>query len=366
MSMRRIVGRFARIEALESKQLLAGDVLVSVVGGNLVVQGDDLGNQIAITAGPEPGAYIVRGFDGTNVMQSPTPVESASPTSEVIVTGVTGGARIGLGNGDDRLVMADVGFRGGVFVRMGEGNDGVSIGMRPDPAPEIDALSVNGAPGAVRIGGPLSIGTGAGNDRIQIDHAAIAGELRVEAGEGEDVVRLGHPMPTNDENPTPTAAELTRPPETRDASLVAQGINIDLGTGRDEFFGDVVRAMNGFHVKGSEGEDALHLHHIWSGGPLVLDGGGGDSSDLVELDHVRAGTAVITTGAGGDHVKIVDSAFRVLGVVLGDGDDKLDLRGNAAQWAFFLGGEGTDTLHNLGGNRFGHRFVFGFETPPIV
>jgi hypothetical protein len=106
------------------------------------------------------------------------------------------------------------------------------------------------------------------------------------------------------------------------------------------------------------------LHDARVGGALALLGGDGDGGDNVDLVHVRAGTASVHTGAGNDHVRIVDSAFRVLGVGLGEGDDSLDLGGNKAVWAYLRGGEGIDTLHLLGGNRFVHRVVEGFEPLP--
>ena len=95
MAVSKFGRRRARIEALETRQLLAGDVMVGVVGGNLVVQGDELGNQVAITAGAEPGSYVVRGLDGTNIVQASGEAGEGPAVHEVVVTGVTRGARIG-------------------------------------------------------------------------------------------------------------------------------------------------------------------------------------------------------------------------------------------------------------------------------
>ena len=66
---------------------------MSVVEGRLIVEGDELGNQIAITAGPEPGSYAVHGLDGTNVILQPPPVDPAGgePMSTVVVHGVRRG-----------------------------------------------------------------------------------------------------------------------------------------------------------------------------------------------------------------------------------------------------------------------------------
>lgn len=348
--------RGTRIERLEARQLMAGDVFVNVVEGNLIVEGDAQGNQVAITAGPEPGSYLIRGLDGTNIVRPAA--EVSTPANEVVVKGVTGGARIALGAGDDRLVLANASFRGGVAIRMGEGNDGVAIGLRPT----VEAGSETPAPlpGSVRIGGPLSISTGEGNDRVHVDQVSIGGPLNIETGGGNDAVRLGHQSPPPVE--LVTDAEADAKPEVVPALRVMQAINVNLGVGNDEFNADAVKTDQGMNVNAGEGSDALRIDQLWSGGPLTLIGGPGDGADNIDLAHARAAMAFINTGAGNDHVRILDSAFRVLGIALEDGDDSLAVGNTQAEWAFALGGDGLDTLRNLGGNRFGHRFVRGFET----
>lgn len=357
MCRRKLSARGTRIERLESRQMMAGDVFVNVVDGNLIVEGDAEGNQVAITAGPEPGSYLVRGLDGTNVVRPAA--EVSTPVNEVVVKGVTGGARIALGAGDDRLVLANASFQGGVSIRMGEGNDGVAIGLRP--VVEAGSETPTPAPGSVRIGGPLNIGTGEGNDRVHVDQAGIGGPLNIETGGGNDAVRLGHQSPTTAEL-TADAVETDAKPEIAPALRVMRAIHINLGAGNDEFNADAVSAAQGMNVNAGEGSDALHLDHVWSSGPLTLIGGPGDGADTIELAHARAAVALINTGAGNDRVRILDSAFRVLGVALETGDDTLAVGNTKAEWAFALGGDGSDTLKNLGGNRFGHRFVRGFET----
>ena len=53
-----------RFEQLEHKRMLAGDVMVDVVDGVLVIEGDELGNQIAITSGANPGEWFLGQEDG--------------------------------------------------------------------------------------------------------------------------------------------------------------------------------------------------------------------------------------------------------------------------------------------------------------
>lgn len=356
MSAKKFRARGTRIERLEARQMMAGDVFVNVVEGNLIVEGDAQGNQVAITSGPEPGSYLVRGLDGTNIVRPAA--EVATPMNDVVVKGVTGGARIALGAGDDRLVLADASFRGGVSIRMGDGNDDVAIGLRPVAADSPETPMP--PPGSVRIGGPLSISTGDGNDRVHVDQAGIGGPLNIETGGGSDAVRLGHQSPPPVELAADTEADAK--PEIVPALRVMQGINVNLGAGDDEFNANAVKVDQGMNVNAGEGSDALHIDQLWSGGPLTLFGGPGDGADNIDLSHARAATAFINTGAGNDRVRILDSAFRVLGVALEAGDDTLAVGNTQAEWAFALGGEGVDTIRNLGGNRFGHRFVYGFET----
>lgn len=343
MSKRKFCARGARMERLEYRQMMAGDVLVNVVDGNLIVEGDAAANQVAITAGPEPGSYLVRGLDGTNIRRPAA--EVSPPLSETVVKGVTGSARIALGAGDDRLVLANVGFQGDVSIHMGEGNDGVAI-MPP--------------PGSVRIGGALNVSTGEGNDRVHIDQGSVGGPLNIETGGGNDAVRLGHRSPVVE--PTIalalTDSDATVPPALR----VMRGINVNLGSGNDEINADAVFAGNGVSVNAGEGSDAIRIDHLSSGSLLALSGGPGDDADKIEIAHARAGSALINTGGGNDHVRIVDSAFRVLGVLLDGGSDTLEIGRTKAEWVFALGGDGLDTLNNLGGNHFGRRFVHGFET----
>ena len=230
MSAKQSRSRRARFESLEPKQLLAGDVLVSVVEGRLIVEGDELGNQIAITAGPEPGSYAVHGLDGTNVILQPPPMDPAvtpepagEPMSTVVVHGVRG-VGIGMGDGDDRVVLREVNFRGDVGIRMGSGDDQVIVGPALEPMPEPAPLAATGdetppLPSSVNIGGSLRIGTGEDNDRVHVGRATIRGALDVVTDGGNDSVVLGNPP--NDPPAEPMAVAGTEEPA--DPALPARG-----------------------------------------------------------------------------------------------------------------------------------------------
>lgn len=371
MSGRNSVSRCARFESLEQRQLLAGDVMVGVVGGNLMIQGDELDNQIAVTAGTEPGTYVVKGLDGTNVVltdgQNPEPAQS-----EVVVTGVYRGARISMGDGNDLVVLNQVHFRDEVGIGTGAGNDRVLVGV-PLSAPESAAAELadtasapapGNPPPLVTVGGALRIMTRGGEDFVHVGDAAILGRLGIATGSENDRVVLGaEPVETPDEPATEVSQAPTETPP-RPALHVGRGIDVQLGDGDDMLTTGRVGTPGGFLVNGGGGGDHVRLHATRVGHLLAVDAGADDGADRVSLDRVHAGVALVATGRGQDDVRIADSVFHMLGIDLGDGEDSLSLRGNRARLAVLLGGEGQDTLIGLAENQFGHKIVRSFELPP--
>jgi hypothetical protein len=382
MTRRKSVSRCARFESLESKQLLAGDVLVSVVDGNLMIHGDELDNQIAVTSGAEPGAFVVTGLHGTNVVLG-NGIAVQPPQTEVVVTGVYRGARMSMGDGDDVVLVNKAHFRGNVGIGTGAGNDRVVVGvpMLPvEPRPEVgaDSLAVtldapsadvppdpSLAPPLVGIGGSLTIAAGAGEDDIHVGNAAIDGRLSVATGTENDRVLLGNAPLATPTDP-PAEASVVPPLAPPQAVLhVGRGIDVQLGEGNDGLTSNRVGTPAGMMVHGGEGDDHVGLIETRVGHLLAVHGGAGEGADHVSIDRVHAGAAMVATGAGHDEARIVDSVFQLLGVDLGGGDDGLSLRGNRARFAVLLGGEGQDSLHGLSENMFSHQFVRGFELPPV-
>jgi hypothetical protein len=343
--------RRARFEALERRDLLAGDVLVSVVDGSLVVEGDELGNVVSITAGAAEGEFVVSGLDGTTVHQEGDP-----PAAEVTVTGVTGGLRADLGEGDDELTLVDAGFAGNVSIGMGDGNDTVNIGAEAVGLAQVLPLDAS-----VRVHGLLNIRTGDGDDEVNIDDAAIRGSLNIGTGMGEDLVSLGGELA-----PAPATSVLggVLNDDTTAASLHVRGsLHVNLGEGNDDVDATNV-AVRGFaNINAGEGDDGVDLAASHFGSLSVLTDGGLDN---VALGNVHARFAFISTGEDNDQVSIVDSVFHSLGVFLGDGDDTLSLDTVQARFAGLFAGAGEDTLEQLGENDLVHAVIRGFEIPPDV
>lgn len=330
--------RLMRFESLEQKQLLAGDVTVNVVNGVLTLEGDELANQVVVTAGVEPGSYVIHGRDGTQLIMG-----DVDPVTEIVVEGARHGLRANLGAGDDVLNIHDAGFRGNVAINMGVGSDRVLIGALPpvtDPAVvETELPAVD--PRSVTLSQNLLINTGAGDDTVVVVNTVARGGLVVSTGEGDDIVRLGHAeeAPTDNDD---TAESLASADDAvaRPQVSFGRGVNVVLGEGADSLFVNSLRS-----------------------GALLADGGAG--ADTMRINGVHSGAITVVGGRGDgvDDVAIRNAATRLLLVELGAGDDSLTLGGVKTQLALLSGGRGEgDTLTLLGENLIRHRRVVGFET----
>jgi hypothetical protein len=324
---------------LEQRQLLAGDVAVSVVDGQLMVQGDDLDNKIMITAGAEAGSLVITGLDGTNLIQNGDP-----PAAEVTVTGVHS-AHVELGEGNDLVAVVGANLRGQVAINTGGGDDRVLVGTGGDAAELVGQLPDDVS---VSLRGALRINTDSGNDQIAIDDATVRGHIGLNAGEGDDLVSLGSTAAVDESG----------------ARLGLRGsVHINLGDGNDELNIDQLRVRGGIVARGGDGDDTVNVSQTKSNSLVVLGAGGVDTVTLADLDVHHLG---VRTGEGNDSVDIRDSVFSHMGVSLGDGDDTLTTAALEGRLGLMLGGLGEDTLNVLSESTFGREVIRGFEIPPDV
>src|SRR5690606_6502540 len=197
-------------ESLEQKALLAGDVGVEIVDGDLFISGDDLGNRIEISAGSE-GEFVITGL----------PTEDGETTingsaEAFVATDFTGNVFVDTGAGADEVVVGNVQLGGDLAINTGADNDTVIVG---GAAAETDAasLSVDGnllvstgagddtvilggalndggdlsADVALEVGGNVRVDTGDGADRVAGVGLSVDGNLALNAGTGDDQVTLG-------------------------------------------------------------------------------------------------------------------------------------------------------------------------------
>lgn len=270
--------RGLRHELLENRTMMAGDVSAHIVEGNLVIEGDAMGNQIGIAAGIAPGVVVVGGLSS----ESGRPTTVNGQLGRVELTGFRGNVLVAMGEGDDSVAVPRLLVPGNFAIRMGIGNDHVRFGAAP---------TTPGDDPAVQVG--------------------VRGELAIGLGEGDDAVSL-------------------------------------MG----------VRSTS-IRVFGDGGADRIGIQGSQAARGILIAAGEGD--DQVALGRVRASIVEIQTNGGNDDVRLTDSAFQSLAVNLGSGDDTLAIGHVSALRARLNGGDGDDTLTNLGDNRLGRLEVANFE-----
>ena len=161
-----------RMENLEDRNLMAGDVAVQVTGGSLVLTGDQESNGVELVSTGVEGQYIVTGLDAGG---DATTVNGES--TALVVDGVTRSVHVRLGDGDDTLQAPNLNVDGPMRVRMGRGNDAVHIG------------DVEADEAVVEITRGLNVSLGDGDDRAGIANAKVRG-MRVSGGAGDDEIRI--------------------------------------------------------------------------------------------------------------------------------------------------------------------------------
>jgi len=142
-------------ESLEARLLLSGDVTATLSGGTLHVRGDVEGNEIAITE-TDPGTFTVTGTDTTVNGE-------ASATFE----GVTGNVIIRMGEGDDTVTVDAADIAGRMIIRLGGGDDTVTV---------TDST----------VGKRLAVKGRGGDDSVSLEGVDVSGKLRLKMGKGDD------------------------------------------------------------------------------------------------------------------------------------------------------------------------------------
>jgi hypothetical protein len=292
-------------QALEPRAMMAGDVTVNVVNGDLVVTGDSGANEVAIfqtiTDGQLiPGSFFVNGVNGTTI----------NGGAGATFAGATRDFKIDLAGGSDRLTLGQGNhfstFRvlGDLDIKMGNGANRVNLQ-------------------GITVHDDASITTGTGGDNIQV--RAIIGDPDVDGGHNDLTIKTGNGI---------DSAQVRH-------SVVRGDVLIDTGTGIEHDFVDLFQcSLNGNGtIKTGAGEDDVYVRQASFAKVLTIDTGA--NRDFVEINASDA-----------------DSFF----ISLGSGNDQLRLRDASGRNVYLNGNGGTNSLSEFNSDFTGLRRVSNFQS----
>jgi hypothetical protein len=304
-----------RLEPLEQRLLLDGNVTVEFFGSQVIVTGDDYSNGLEIQY--DSGSLEFTGVGGTTVNGTGGTV--AWPMAEV------SGVYISMAGGSDYVELLDLTVDGNVRFDGGDGNDG------------FDVVSC-------RINDRLRAGFGEGEDGIEVAGSYV-GNVRVDMGHGESHVLLGSSTVAG--RASVRCGDGYDSVQLRSAS-VGGDVSVRTGTGSADVQVVSVGIGGGLGVTNREGDTGVWIVDSWIGGSVGLrtdawdddvemegtmvegdlkirDGGG---SDEVSVEESDLGTVRITGADGQNAVSFSDVYVRRgFGVRNGDGYDDLELDG---------------------------------------
>ncbi len=277
---RRLVGPHEVSEQLESRTLLAGNVLVSLSGSNAQITGDAGNNEIEVVV--DNGSVVVRGLNGTTINSG-----TANFTLANASTSFPGSLTGSLGDGDDITTIGPgITFTGNVAL-YGEGG---SDTLRALTGTYQGDLALAGRDGATAI---------------VIDGATVSGNVSVR-GLGATVASItGSTIHGR-------LDALTGPGDSAD-SIVIKGTTIDHAT----------------KIRTGRGDDNVVIQNSYLNGQLIMLTGAGN--DVVYIDSSSiARFARIATQRGNDTLQVVNSSSfsRLLIYAGGPGKDSADIAGN--------------------------------------
>lgn len=277
-------------EALESRELMAGDVFVNVSeGGDLIVRGDFAENEIQIVqplqenGAPVAGRYHITGLNGTRI----------NGVFKQAFSNVTHDLQINLSGGNDRLTLGN-GVNNAKFI--------VPNDLKIEMGGGADVVVVD----KITVRDDVSIATGDGNDSVTF-RGSVGNLPGFDGGENDLFIDTG---------------------ERADNVLLQNTFvrrNLVVNAGSDNF-SDVVdlRFMNvgrNTNIATGEGNDIVRISDA------------GFNDDLT-----------ILTGTGNDSVSIVRTQVDELFVSLGAGQDQISLRDSSGRRARIDSGADVDFL----------------------
>jgi hypothetical protein len=290
---------------------------VQVVNGELVIEGTAGNDTVTIRGTSTPGRYEVTGSLGATT-----------------VNGVTGKLRLEFGDGNDTVILSGAFVAGDVLFDMGGGNDKVQFG---DQA-------------AVSSTGDFTVLLGAGDDELRMQRAYVVGDLIIDTGAGRDRLDLtGVSNATQFWAGSSSRGSMTiRTGDGDDEIDISQAFivgatEVDAGAGNDSVRLASSAISGKTTLRGGDGNDSLTADGGYFLSTLVLDGALG-ADNLRILNSIAMGSASLAGGAGHDVGEVANLSVPHFNVSQGSGQDAVTMRGSALHSFFADLGDDNDAL----------------------
>ena len=404
---RGLAHRSLRVEHLESRAMLAGNVNVDVEGDTLFIRGNNSSNHIQITqSGPD--TYVVTGVNDTDINGDDDEfiaedirhinIDLKKGNDSVTIGTTFDPAAGGLDGLDTLDPVNDFSLDGNLLIKMREGKDEVAVSadvggiLRIDTGDQNDTVLVSNS----NVDDDLLILTFDGHDDVVVEGTvvgdlllidsddgedtatvigSVAGHAIIDLGDDEDVVNIDgllldsdrdgiyHKLLVvtgrDDDEVNVTAVdgdqvEINTGNDDDEANVAEITVNDDFvlltGSGRDRLRVDTIEARTAVVNSGSDRDRLTLANFVVDNDVVVVTGSGNDrlTASNFEVDN----NAVFDAGSGEDEF-VLDAILvdEVLTVVMGSDDDILTISGSSANEANLIGGSGKDTYFD-GGNDF--------------
>jgi len=254
--------RKLRMEQMEARQMMAGDVAAFVSNGNLFL------NEFAGQAGLDNAVMISQIVPGTIRVHgvSPSAGGSASKINGATFKDfkVTGGLVVNFGGGNDSVTFTDI---------APSSFKNVDLNLAaPPPVVSKGATSVKNAKSGITAALPLNLPD---KDRVTISGATISGWLTINTGADDDSVNVANTTVGHS-----VSGDLTNP-------FGVGGITINTGAGNDFIHLENLASNHDVIFDAGTGEDRAEVINV-----AVLDNFMaelGDGSDIMSVDGLYTG-----------------------------------------------------------------------------
>ncbi|MAI30257.1 MAG: hypothetical protein CMM07_01135 [Rhodopirellula sp.] len=359
--MRKANQRSLRVQALESRNPLAGNIIGNLVGTTLALGGDAADNQLVVTE-VAPNQIQVTGLTGTTINGAPSQLFASNLIESVIIRTAEGEDQVKVEN----LSLTDT-SNGYLGIFTSRGNDTVKLlnvtttqQIRVDAGSEDDRITarqtstnglflVNGESGDdhVRLSWvkakDLKVETHQGVDRVSMYRAKALNDIAVNTGEDTDYIRLSRLKAGND---IEIRSEDGDDVLSTNGMKAAQDVIVKTSSGDDLAWMYRTTAGRNVVVAMDDGNDRLTMRDTNAVDNLFMELGIGD--DKARIKNANVGDFYASAADGEDKMELDNiNAVNDLHVKMGMGDDVLKISNSAALNPIFDGGPGFDTLYDL-------------------